>query len=95
VAPQYLSHVLIVAAEFGLSREKVYLMNKDASDHVSVESLIRKVDEKQIPEEKVRIVPKDTLGYLVFSSGTSGLPKGSPRLTPILRVISLMSINSL
>jgi acyl-coenzyme A synthetase/AMP-(fatty) acid ligase len=52
-------------------------MNEDVSEQVSVESLIRKVNKEQIPEESVRIVSKDALGYLVFSSGTSGLPKGS------------------
>jgi len=50
-------------------------MNEDVKGQVSVESLIREVNTRRIPEEPVRIVPKDTIGYLVFSSGTSGLPK--------------------
>jgi len=80
VAPQYLSRVLSMATEFGISDREIYLMNEDISgqDTVSVESLIRRVGNKQIPEEQVRIVSKDTLGYLVFSSGTTGLPKGFP-----------------
>jgi len=69
-----------MATEFGISDREIYLMNEDISgqDTVSVESLIRRVGDKQIPEERVRIVSKDTLGYLVFSSGTTGLPKGFP-----------------
>jgi len=79
VAPQYLSRVLPIAAELGIPSHKVYLMNEeDISGQASVESLIRGAKEKQIPEEQVRIVPKDTLGYLVTSSGTTGLPKGLP-----------------
>ena len=80
VAPQCLSRVLSMATEFGISDREIYLMNEDISgqDTVSVESLIRRVGNKQIPEEQVRIVSKDTLGYLVFSSGTTGLPKGFP-----------------
>ncbi|KXN90930.1 putative 4-coumarate--CoA ligase 1 [Leucoagaricus sp. SymC.cos] len=75
VAPQYYSRLLPVAAEVGMPKDKLYLMNEDSLGQVSVESLIRMVNEKQIPEEDIRIVPKDTLAYLVFSSGTSGLPK--------------------
>ncbi|KAF5348540.1 hypothetical protein D9756_009586 [Leucocoprinus leucothites] len=75
VSPQYLSGVLPVATELGLPEDRIYFMNEDVSGKISIESLIRRVKEKQIPEENVRIVPKDTLGYLVFSSGTSGLPK--------------------
>ena len=78
VAPQYLSRVSPITAELGIPSHEIYLMNEDISGQVSVESLIRRAKEKQIPEEQVRIVPKDTIGYLVTSSGTTGLPKGSP-----------------
>jgi len=78
VAPQYRSRVLPIAAELGIPSHEVYLMNEDISGQVSVESLIRRAKEKQIPEEQVRIVPKDTLGSFIFSSGTTGLPKGLP-----------------
>ena len=78
VAPQYRSRVSPIAAELGIPSHEIYLMNEDISGQVSVESLIRRAKEKQIPEEQVRIVPKDTLGSLIFSSGTTGLPKGLP-----------------
>ena len=78
VAPQYRSRVSPIAAELGIPSHKIYLMNEDISGQVSVESLIRRAKEKQIPEEQVRIVSKDTLGSLIFSSGTTGLPKGLP-----------------
>ena len=78
VAPQYRSRVSPIAAELGIPSHEIYLMNEDISGQVSVESLIRRAKEKQIPEEQVRIVSKDTLGSLIFSSGTTGLPKGLP-----------------
>lgn len=81
VAPQYLSRVSPVTAELGIPSHQVYLMNEDVPGHASVESLIRRAKEKQIPEEQVRVVPKDTLGCLISSSGTTGLPKGSPLIT--------------
>ena len=78
VAPQYRSRVSPIATELGIPSHEIYLMNEDISGQVSVESLIRRAKEKQIPEEQVRIVSKDTLGSLIFSSGTTGLPKGLP-----------------
>ena len=71
-----MSRVLPITTELGISNHEIYFINEDISGQVSVESLIRRVKEKRIPEEPVRIVPKDTLGYLVFSGGTTGLPKG-------------------
>ncbi|KAF9451827.1 acetyl-CoA synthetase-like protein [Macrolepiota fuliginosa MF-IS2] len=75
VAPQYLSRVTPIAQEVGIPEDNIYLMNEDVEGQKSMESLIREVNRKNIPEESVRIVPKDTIAYLVFSSGTSGLPK--------------------
>ncbi|KAL9712238.1 hypothetical protein Ac2012v2_005316 [Leucoagaricus gongylophorus] len=75
VAPQFMSRVLPITTELGISNHEIYFINEDISGQVSVESLIRRVKEKRIPEEPVRIVPKDTPGYLVFSGGTTGLPK--------------------
>jgi len=77
VAPPYLSRVLPITTKLGISSREIYVMNEDIPGQVSVESLIKRVGEKQIPEEQVRTVPKDTLGYLIPSSGTTGLPKGS------------------
>lgn len=77
VAPQYLSRVLPIATEMGLSEDRIYLMNEDDGQRTSVESLIQCIRGKEIPRADTRVVPKDTTAYLVFSSGTSGLPKGS------------------
>lgn len=76
VAPQYLDGALPTALELGMPKDNIYLMNEDVKGQKCVESFIRDVETKEIPEEKARIVPRDTIAYLVFSSGTSGLPKG-------------------
>lgn len=76
VAPQYLGRVLPTALELGMSKDNMYLMNEDVKGQKTIESFIRGVETGEIPEEKARIVTKDTIAYMVFSSGTSGLPKG-------------------
>jgi long-subunit acyl-CoA synthetase (AMP-forming) len=43
----------------------------------SFSELIADVQTKGIPAVAVRPAAKNTLAYLVFSSGTTGLPKGS------------------
>jgi long-subunit acyl-CoA synthetase (AMP-forming) len=38
--------------------------------------IIQDVRKRKVPTVGIRPAGKDTLAYLVFSSGTSGLPKG-------------------
>ncbi|KAJ3711570.1 hypothetical protein C8R42DRAFT_688954 [Lentinula raphanica] len=84
VQPKYLHRALSVAKEVGLSSSNVYIIGAHVSGYQSLSGMIARVrkgqktknDEKEIGK---RIQPKpatkDTLAYLVFSSGTSGLPK--------------------
>ncbi len=77
VDEKLLSTVLPIAKELGISSKQILVM----SGHVSSrQSFSRLVDEMQIKKPDVipvRSVRKDTLAYLVFSSGTTGLPKGT------------------
>jgi acyl-CoA synthetase (AMP-forming)/AMP-acid ligase II len=72
-----LSTVLPIARELGIPSKKILTM----SGHVSGRrNFSRLVDEMEIQKPDlipVRSVRKDTLAYLVFSSGTTGLPKGT------------------
>lgn len=76
VAPQFLSKVLPVAQEAGIVKEVVYVMNAEVEPYESLEGLIRKANVANIPRRGPRIVSKNTLAWLFFSSGTTGLPKG-------------------
>ena len=89
VDEKFLPIVLPVAKELGLSSDRIYLMKEDsgksgkkpktkkgAKERKSFRSLLEGVRQRKTPPVGVRPVKKDTLAYLVFSSGTSGLPKG-------------------
>ncbi|KAK0469990.1 uncharacterized protein EV420DRAFT_83800 [Desarmillaria tabescens] len=68
--------VLSQAKEAGLSRKKIFILGGRIRGRKSLSDMISHV-KVNIPvyENKVRPARKDTLAYLVFSSGTSGLPK--------------------
>ena len=74
-----LSRFLPVAREYGFPESRIYILEgvtKTGSGPPSLENLIQKVWHSKIPREPVRQAGEETLAYLVFSSGTSGLPKG-------------------
>ena len=62
--------------------DQIYLLDKGTakSKHTQLSSLIENVTRKKLPRQAVIPARKETLAYLVFSSGTSGLPKGTPIL---------------
>jgi long-subunit acyl-CoA synthetase (AMP-forming) len=68
--------VLPVAKEIGMDLNKIYLVKGEAKGRKSIQSIIHDTRIKQIPPVDVRPAAKNTLAYLIFSSGTSGLPKG-------------------
>ncbi|KAG6883329.1 hypothetical protein C0993_006807 [Termitomyces sp. T159_Od127] len=67
--------VLPVAEKVGLSASKIYVLGGNAPGRKSFKEMVEDVKTRKMPLEPVRPAKKDTLAYLVFSSGTSGLPK--------------------
>lgn len=65
------------AQEAGLSEDRIFILEGTSTDgRRSLEDLINDVYRKRIPRLPIRPAKRDTLAYLVFSSGTTGLPKG-------------------
>ena len=76
VDAKFLKNVLSVAKEIGMDLNKIHIVKGETEGRRSIRSIIREVRNKQIPPVDIRPAAKDTLAYLIFSSGTSGLPKG-------------------
>ena len=74
---KFLTTVLPVATELGIDPIHIYLMKGNFNGGKSIWSIINDVRRKKISRVDVRSATKNTLAYLVFSSGTSGLPKGN------------------
>lgn len=75
-----LSVALSAAREVGLSEDRVYVLEGPAPDRKSLPNAIAEIRKRKIPRISSRPAKRDTLAYLVFSSGTSGLPKGMSSL---------------
>ena len=71
-----LKKLLPVAKEVGISPKNIFILKGSAQkDRKSILSMVKEVRTKKLPAVEIRPAAKDTLAYLVFSSGTSGLPK--------------------
>jgi acyl-CoA synthetase (AMP-forming)/AMP-acid ligase II len=81
VDAKLLPKLLPVAKEVGIPTDKIHLLLGNAPGFRTVSELVDRVREKQAPFVGVRPVKNDTLAYLVFSSGTTGLPKGELKYT--------------
>ena len=77
VDEKFLTTVLPVAKELGMNLNHIYVIKGDTKGKKSFWDIIKDVKTKKIPPVDVRTATEDTLAYLVFSSGTSGLPKGN------------------
>ncbi|ESK94691.1 4-coumarate- ligase [Moniliophthora roreri MCA 2997] len=75
VQPKYLQAALSAAKEVKLPLKNIYVMNGNLKGYRSFGNMIERVEKANIPLMPPRPATKDTLAYLVFSSGTSGLPK--------------------
>ena len=74
-----------MAKDVGIPHDKIYLLGGSVKGRPSFDGLIKRVREKNIPRIGVRPAKADTLAYLVFSSGTSGMPKGmSPTIGQVI-----------
>ncbi|KZP23323.1 acetyl-CoA synthetase-like protein [Athelia psychrophila] len=71
VQPKFLSLI----RDTGFPADRIYLLDGAASGKRSLGDMIDAVRARDTPRTAVRPAGKDTLAYLMFSSGTSGLPK--------------------
>jgi acyl-CoA synthetase (AMP-forming)/AMP-acid ligase II len=64
------------AKEVGLPEDKIFILRGEVTGKASLPRLIDNVKARGLPRVPTQPVGDDTLAYLVFSSGTTGLPKG-------------------
>ena len=77
VDEKFLTTVVPVATELGIDPNHIYMMKGNSDGRKSFWSIIEDVRRNKISRVDTRTATKNTLAYLVFSSGTSGLPKGN------------------
>ncbi|KAJ4472965.1 hypothetical protein J3R30DRAFT_3707954 [Lentinula aciculospora] len=75
VQPKHLHHALSVAKEIGLSPNKIYIISGHVKGHQSMSGMVERVRKARTERIRAKPATRHTLAYLVFSSGTSGLPK--------------------
>jgi len=75
VDEKFLTTVVPVATELGIDLNHIYLMKGRSNGGKSFRSIIEDVRRKKISRVDARTATKNTLAYLLFSSGTTGLPK--------------------
>ncbi|KAI0766417.1 acetyl-CoA synthetase-like protein [Trametes elegans] len=75
VHPDLLPQALEVAQRVGLSEDRIYILEGRVQGRTDLASAINSIRMRQVLRVPSQPVTKDTLAYLVFSSGTSGLPK--------------------
>jgi len=73
---QLYPHAAAAAKAIGLPEEGIFILQGDVTGKLSLPSLIEDVKAHGLPKTATRTVQDDTLAYLMFSSGTTGLPKG-------------------
>ncbi|TCD62312.1 hypothetical protein EIP91_007079 [Steccherinum ochraceum] len=76
VQPSILPRMLAATKEVGIPQDHVYILEGQGVDgRKSLDDIVEDARAKRIPRLPVRPATHDTLAYLIFSSGTTGLPK--------------------
>ncbi|KXN84334.1 Very long-chain acyl-CoA synthetase [Leucoagaricus sp. SymC.cos] len=75
--PQKLSKFLPVKQELNIAAKNVYTTNGKLSGYGSLDDLFDKTTRNGNPHKKPHMVPKDTPAFILFSSGTTSLPKAA------------------
>ena len=68
---------LLAAREVGLPESSIYILEGQAEGRRSVRDIVNEVKKNNVKRLPVKPAKKDTLAYMIFSSGTTGLPKGA------------------
>lgn len=70
------SHAIAAARGMGLPEDRIVILQGDVAGKRSLPRSIEGVKSRGLPRVPTQTVRDNTLAYLVFSSGTTGLPKG-------------------
>jgi long-subunit acyl-CoA synthetase (AMP-forming) len=73
---QLYPHAVAAAQMIGFSEKSVIILQGEVAGKASLPRLIEDVKARGLPKIATQEVQDDTLAYFVFSSGTTGLPKG-------------------
>lgn len=69
--------LLPLALTSGLSEDRIYILEGNVPGRTSYADLVARARTNSLPRLPIQQAQTDTLAYLAFSSGTSGLPKGT------------------
>ncbi|KAK1223934.1 hypothetical protein PQX77_013173 [Marasmius sp. AFHP31] len=78
VQAKHLPLVVSAAEEVGIPKERIYIVGSpevNVDGHQTLSGLMANVRKRNTPPVGVRLARVNSLAYLIFSSGTSGLPK--------------------
>jgi long-subunit acyl-CoA synthetase (AMP-forming) len=73
---QMYPHATVAAKEVGLPEDRIFILQGNVAGKVSLPRLIEVVKARGLSRLPTQTVQDDTLAYLMYSSGTTGLPKG-------------------
>ena len=79
--------LLPLALASGLPKDRIYILDGNVQGHASYLDLVARARAYRLPRLPIQQAQTDTLAYLAFSSGTTGLPKGMST-TPPLQVVT-------